>query len=105
MGNPIGFLRITGLVEGLSFIILLFIAMPLKYVWGNPLAVKIVGMVHGILFVLFCFALMRAMYAARWSLGRGAFVFAAAFLPFGPFLIDKKMKAWEREFLSSELAS
>ena len=105
MGNPIGFLRITGLIEGLSFIILLFIAMPLKYIWGNPMAVKIVGMAHGILFVLFCFALMRAMYAARWSLGRGAFVFAAAFLPFGPFAIDKKMKRWEQDFHPKEISS
>lgn len=46
-------LRILGLVEGLSFLMLLFVAMPLKYVWGNPILVKYVGMGHGILVIAF----------------------------------------------------
>lgn len=72
--------------------------MPLKYAWGKPEAVRIIGMAHGILFVLFCFALARAMLAARWSMGRGALVFAASLVPFGPFMIDKRLKQDEQQF-------
>ena len=45
--TPIGRLRLVGIAEGISFLILLGIAMPLKYVWGQPLAVRIVGLIHG----------------------------------------------------------
>ncbi|MFS7180260.1 DUF3817 domain-containing protein [Serratia proteamaculans] len=50
-------LRAVGFLEGLSFLLLLFIAMPMKYMWGNPILVKYVGMGHGVLFVCFfsCF--------------------------------------------------
>ena len=46
-------LRVVGFLEGLSFLALLFIAMPLKYIWGNPILVKYVGMGHGVLFIAF----------------------------------------------------
>ena len=96
--SPIPFLRGTALVEGVSFLILLGIAMPLKYFAGLPGAVKVVGWIHGILFVLFCAALLWTMIAARWPLARGALVFVGALLPFGPFLIDRRMKQYEEEF-------
>jgi len=85
------------LIEAVSFILLVGIAMPLKYIWHMPLAVKIVGMAHGILFVVFCGALARVMLVSKWPLSRGALVFLAALFPFGPFLIDRRMKAWEAE--------
>ncbi|HET7817818.1 MAG TPA: DUF3817 domain-containing protein, partial [Bacteroidia bacterium] len=53
------FLKV-GLAEGLSFIILLAIAMPLKYFAGIPAAVRIVGMLHGLLFIAFCITLLHA---------------------------------------------
>src|SRR5688500_12735151 len=96
--NPIPFLRGTALVEGVSFLILLGIAMPLKYFAGLPGAVKVTGWIHGILFVLFCAALLLTMIAARWPLARGALAFVSALLPFGPFLIDRRMKQYEAEF-------
>ena len=96
--NPIPFLRRTALVEGVSFLVLLGIAMPLKYFAGLPGAVKVVGWIHGLLFVLFCAALLWTMIAARWPLARGALVFVSALLPFGPFLIDRRMKQYEEEF-------
>ena len=71
--------------------------MPLKYFAGVPIAVTVAGWIHGILFVLLCFALLRAMLHARWSLVRGAAVFIAALLPFGPFLIDRWLVRWEAE--------
>ena len=59
-------LRKISLAEGISYLLLLGIAMPLKYWAGLPLAVKIVGSIHGALFVVFCAALLRALVAARW---------------------------------------
>jgi integral membrane protein len=62
-----------------------------------PLAVKYTGWAHGVLFVGLCLLLLQVMLAARWSLGRGALVFVAALVPFGPFLLDKHMRRWELE--------
>ena len=90
-------LRYIGYIEGISFLLLLGVAMPLKYFGGFPKAVTYAGWVHGILFVVFCFALLHAMRDARWSLGRGALFFIAALLPFGPFLIDRRVVEWGAE--------
>ncbi len=96
--NPIPFLRKVALTEAVSFLVLLGIAMPLKYAAHLPIAVKIVGWIHGVLFVVFCFALWRAWIGARWPLSRAVTLFVAALLPFGPFFIDRRMRAWEAEF-------
>ncbi len=97
MKNPVPFLRSVGLLEAVSFLLLLFVAMPLKYVWGMPQAVRIIGSVHGGLFVLFCFALWRVLNQTSWPLSRAAFVFAASIVPFMPFIIDRRMRAWAAE--------
>lgn len=96
--NPIPFLRKIALVEAVSFLLLLGIAMPLKYMAGMPLAVKIVGWAHGVLFVVFCLALLRVWIVARWPITRPIVVFIASLLPFGPFVIDRRMRGWEAEF-------
>lgn len=96
--NPIPFLRKVALAEAVSFLVLLGIAMPLKYMAGLPIAVKFAGWIHGVLFVTFCIALFRAWMGARWPVSRAAVLFIAALLPFGPFVIDRRMKAWEAEY-------
>ena len=88
-------LRIIGLVEGISFLALLGIAMPLKYFAGMPRAVSVVGMAHGVLFILYALAAGNAWLTARWSLSRGAGLFAAAVLPFGPFVMDARLRREE----------
>lgn len=98
MKNPVPFLRVVALSEAISFLLLLFVAMPLKYFAGLPLAVRIVGSIHGLLFVLFCYALFRAATRGRWPASRSALIFIAALLPFGPFLVDRRMRDYEREF-------
>ncbi len=97
MKNPVHFLRITALIEAVSFLVLLGIAMPLKYVWGFPLAVKIVGSIHGGLFVVFGIALLLTWLSAKWPLSRVALIFIASFLPVVPFFLDKRIKSWEQE--------
>ena len=67
---------------------------------GAVVALSIaLGMIHGLLFIAFCAALTLVMIRARWPMGRGAFVFAMALIPFGPFLIDGRLKRYETEFV------
>lgn len=90
------FLRSVALVEGVSFLLLLGIAMPLKYLAGMPGPVKVVGWAHGVLFVVLVAALAHAVVARGWTMGRAAVVFVSALLPFGPFVVDRRMHAFER---------
>jgi integral membrane protein len=86
--TSIGRLRAIGLIEGTSFLVLLGVAMPLKYLAGLPQAVTAVGWLHGLLFITFCIALTQAHQEAKWSVWRTGGVLIAALLPFGPFVID-----------------
>ena len=90
--TSIGRLRTIGLVEGISFLLLLGVAMPLKYFAGLPQAVTAVGWIHGLLFITFCIALSQAQQEAKWTLWRTGAVLIAALLPFGPFVIDKRLR-------------
>jgi integral membrane protein len=85
-------LRIVGTLEGLSFLLLLFIAMPLKYMMGNPILVKYVGMGHGVLFVAFLAVLFIVCEKQKWSLSVFLMGLVASILPFGPFVFDAKLK-------------
>lgn len=90
--DPIRSFRAIALAEGWSFLILLFGAMPLKYFAGMPLAVKIAGWIHGVLFVLYIVAAFRAARHDGWSSKQLAGALVASVLPFGPFVIDHKLK-------------
>ena len=59
----IGKFRLTGIVEGTSYLLLLGVAMPLKYIWHMPIYVKVVGMTHGILFILYCLLLLARSHS------------------------------------------
>jgi integral membrane protein len=85
-------LRTIGLIEGISFLVLLGVAMPLKYFAGLPQAVTVVGWLHGILFITFCIALSQAHQEAKWTFWRSGGVLIAALLPFGPFVIDGRLR-------------
>jgi integral membrane protein len=97
MRKQIRFLRHAAIIEGISFLVLLGVAMPLKYFWGQPLGVRIVGLLHGILFLVFCGALVWVSVGARWPLARASLVFLAALVPFGPWLIDKRLEQYETD--------
>ena len=83
--------RIIAYLEGTSFLVLLLIAMPLKYVWDMPLAVRIAGTIHGGLFVAYCIFGLMLWRALKCDLKTAAFVFVSAFLPAGPFVIDRRI--------------
>ena len=101
LSNPIGRLRLIGLIEGISFLVLLFVAMPLKYAAGIPEAVKYVGWAHGVLFVLFILALLQASAETDWSLRKMAGAFIASVVPFGTFVLDRQLKRDEAALLAA----
>ena len=92
LSTPIGRLRVVGTLEGISFLVLLGIAMPLKYLAGFPEAVQVVGWVHGLLFMLFVAVVADARAAGQldWWQTLGALV--ASVLPFGPFVFDARLR-------------
>jgi len=93
LNSPIGRLRLVGICEAISFLLLLVVAMPLKYLADMPLAVKLVGWAHGVLFISFVLLVLPAISQAGWPLRRGALLVGAALVPFGPFLADRSLKA------------
>lgn len=96
LNTEIGRFRLVSLLEGVSFLVLLGIAMPLKYAAGIPEAVRYVGWAHGLLFVLFILALLSASTAARWPLTKIAGAFIASVIPFGAFVLERRLREEER---------
>lgn len=97
MKNPVSWLRRVSLAEGVSFLLLLGIAMPLKYLAGVPQAVTVAGWAHGLLFMLVMHALFQAMSLEGWTVRKSAAVVVAALLPAGPFVLDRRMREWAPE--------
>jgi integral membrane protein len=87
-GKAIGRLRTLGIIEGISLLVLLVVAMPLKYLYGMPEVVKYVGWAHGLLFMLLCAQIVQVMLVCRWPLSRAIAPFAAAVVPFGFIAVD-----------------
>ena len=90
--------RMIALAEGVSFLILLLIAMPLKYIFDLPIAVKIIGWVHGALFVAFFYFAFEVFTSFKKELLWLAKAFIASIIPFGTFVFDKELKM-EKELL------
>jgi integral membrane protein len=90
-------------LEGMSFLGLLFIAMPVKYLLDQPLAVRITGAVHGLLFLLFVSSLFRAASEHDWPVRRSLAAFGASLVPFGTFVLDRALRREEKEVQSQML--
>jgi integral membrane protein len=78
--------------EGISYVLLLGIAMPLKYYFEFPFAVKAVGWVHGVLFVAYGIMLVLCWIQCKWSFSRVVLYFLASLLPILPFIVERKLK-------------
>jgi integral membrane protein len=85
------FLKV-GFAEGISYLVLLLIAMPLKYFAGWPAAVKVIGMLHGILFIAFCITLVHAAIVYRLGIKKVIIAFLLSLIPFGTFFLEKNIK-------------
>lgn len=90
-------LRLLGMVEGTSTLLLFGVAMPLKYVAGYPLAVSIVGSVHGFLFVALAITCMIAIERVPIGAKLGLAGIVGAVVPFGPFVVDVWLRRLERQ--------
>jgi integral membrane protein len=88
-------LRLFSILDGISYVILLGIAMPLKYLADMPMAVRIVGSLHGFLFVGLCLFLFLALVKGRLPFKWSVIVFLCALIPLAPFFLDRKLKKFE----------
>ncbi len=92
LSTAVGRFRLMSLLEGLSYVLLMGVAMPLKYIAGFPEAVRVVGSLHGALFIFFVLALAAAMREARWSLARGAWFMVLSMIPLGALVIEAQAR-------------
>ncbi len=90
--TPVGRFRAIAFIEGVSYLVLLGVAMPLKYFAGFPGAVMAVGWAHGVLFVLYLAALAEVSLSRRWRLVRILGAFVASLIPFGTFVLDARLR-------------
>ncbi len=97
--------RAIALLEGVSFLVLLGIAMPLKYYADLPIAVRVVGSLHGFLFVAYAIITGLLLLRGRWSLARAAIAMGASLLPFGTFLFDRSVKREVNGFEDAQRAA
>jgi integral membrane protein len=108
LSTPVGRLRVIAFAEGVSCLLLFFVAMPIKYVetlGKDPMPVKYVGWVHGVLFIAFGIAGFLAMSARRWPRSAAAWGFVAALLPGGSFVYDAKFLKPEYDLERAEGSS
>lgn len=95
----LGWFRKIAFWEGISYLVLLFIAMPLKYFFDSPMAVRYVGSAHGALFVVYVLLLVGSWSLRKWSFGKAAIYFLASLVPFATFWVEKKVA--EEEAIAS----
>ena len=88
--------RLVGIAEGISFLVLLLIAMPLKHFLKIPEPVKIIGWIHGALFITYLYLVIEVAITLKKNLGWCIIAFLAAFIPFGTFITDKKLRKEEK---------
>ena len=93
--------RKIAITEGISFLLLLFIAMPLKYFAGLPLAVKYLGWAHGVLFVAFLILAFEVKIMLGKNFGWLVKAFLASIVPFGTFIFDRELKKEEQLLLKN----
>ena len=90
--KQVSIFRKISLAEGISFLLLLLIAMPLKYLFDFPLAVKYLGWAHGVLFIAYIFQLLYITIEYKWKFLRLVLFFFAALLPIAPFIAEKQLR-------------
>jgi integral membrane protein len=102
MKTPISRLRTIGIYEGISFLVLIGIGMPLKYMAGIPEVVKYVGWAHGLLFIMYLGAVSQVALQYRWSVLKILAAVVASLLPFGPFILDNKLLTKEEALMQNK---
>lgn len=90
--STVGIFRLVAILEGISYLLLLCLAMPLKYVFNYKSAVLYMGWAHGVLFIAFVILLMLVWIKFKWSFGKVVFAFIMSLIPFGTFVLERKLK-------------
>jgi integral membrane protein len=101
LDTPPARLRAVAFLEGLSYLLLLGVAMPLKYLAGQPMAVRVVGSLHGLLFVLLVAATLAAMRRGK-PFGFGVRVALASLVPFGTFFLEAELRGDDERWRARE---
>jgi len=92
LSTSIGRLRIIAFLEGISFLLILFVTMPLKYIFNMPQGNKIIGTAHGALFIIYILLAFNAHFQYNWKFTKTTWkVLIASIVPFGTFWIDVKI--------------
>jgi integral membrane protein len=90
--TSVGRLRLLAFLEGTSLLVLVFIAVPVKHIIGNPSLVRVIGPIHGALFLLFVFQTMGVAIEQRWKFQAITWkILLACLIPFGTFYIDRSI--------------
>lgn len=89
--------RQVALVEGITTLVLFFVAMPIKYIGGNPTPVLITGWIHGVAFIAYVLLMCAALYGRGWSIVEWGRTLLAAFVPFGTFANDRFLREKETD--------
>lgn len=95
--SSLGRFRVVALLEGISFLVLLGVAMPLKYIAGKPGMVDVVGWIHGMLFISYMVTGLQLKTEHEWPFKKTFVAVIAAIIPFGPFILDKRILKQEEE--------
>lgn len=90
MDNSVKAFKLISTLEAISFLVLLGIAMPLKYIWDMPQMVQIVGMAHGVLFVLYVLGAIYMFKKLNWTVMQLFIAIMCSVVPFGPFYVERK---------------
>ena len=90
--NPLRALRLVNLLEGLSLLALVLVAVPLKHLLHEPLAVRVLGPIHGLLFIWLIYTVFHAHLELGWSRSRALGLLALSVLPFGFLLADRDLR-------------
>jgi len=89
--TSLGRLRLMGILEGASLLILLGICVPMKYMAGNPIGSEIIGPIHGAFFILYIIFLIQVKIELNWPWNKTLIAMAACFIPFGTFYVNAKI--------------
>ncbi len=84
------FFRVVSFLEGISYLLLLFVAVPIKYFNGDDRYVKLLGMPHGLFFMLYIILAIVIQKQMKWNAKNLGIVMLASIIPFGTFYIDKR---------------
>ncbi len=99
--STLSLLRLVSILEGVSYLVLLYYAIYHKRILGDAEAIQMPGMIHGVLFVIFCLLLLVVWIERRWPFKRAAFAFVCSLLPFAPFYLERVLNQEEEQLLKA----